>query len=63
MTKADIVVFSDFRHGMFNKTSIPELIGAIPKGAFQGRRLRIIDLQHRQVPFQRDHSRAGGSAS
>ncbi len=31
---ADIVVFSDFRHGIFNKHTIPDLIEAIPKTAF-----------------------------
>lgn len=39
-TKADIVVFSDFRHGLFNKTSIPELVEGIPEGAF-----RVADSQ------------------
>lgn len=29
--KEDIVVFSDFRHGIFNQRTIPELISAIPK--------------------------------
>jgi rfaE bifunctional protein kinase chain/domain/rfaE bifunctional protein nucleotidyltransferase chain/domain len=38
--KADIVVFSDFRHGIFNRDTIPSLINAIPKGAF-----RIADSQ------------------
>lgn len=33
--KADAVVFSDFRHGMFNRRTIPGLIGAIPEGAFR----------------------------
>jgi bifunctional ADP-heptose synthase (sugar kinase/adenylyltransferase) len=28
------VVFSDFRHGVFNRRTIPHLISAIPKGAF-----------------------------
>jgi len=39
-TKADIVVFSDFRHGVFNKTSIPELTAEIPGGTF-----RVADSQ------------------
>lgn len=38
--KADAVVFSDFRHGMFNKRTIPALIGAIPTGVF-----RVADSQ------------------
>ena len=39
-TKADIVVFSDFRHGVFNKTSIPDLTAVIPDSAF-----RVADSQ------------------
>ncbi|MDB5411040.1 MAG: cytidyltransferase-related domain [Rhodospirillales bacterium] len=31
----DIVVFSDFRHGIFNKSTIPSLAAAIPPGAFK----------------------------
>ena len=37
---ADAVVFSDFRHGMFNRRTIPELIAAIPDGAY-----RVADSQ------------------
>lgn len=33
--KADAVIFSDFRHGIFNKRSLPALIGAIPAGMFK----------------------------
>ncbi len=33
--KADIVVFSDFRHGVFSKYSIDELTSAIPDGVFK----------------------------
>ena len=32
--KSDCVVFSDFRHGIFHKKSIPEFIKAIPQGVF-----------------------------
>ncbi|WP_137045751.1 PfkB family carbohydrate kinase [Pseudolabrys sp. FHR47] len=39
-TPADIVVFSDFRHGMFNRDTIPGLTAAIPKDAF-----RVADSQ------------------
>ena len=39
-TPSDIVVFSDFRHGMFNRETIPDLIGAIPKNVF-----RVADSQ------------------
>jgi rfaE bifunctional protein kinase chain/domain len=38
--KADIVVFSDFRHGIFNRNTIPALTAAIPVGAF-----RVADSQ------------------
>lgn len=39
-TPCDAVVFSDFRHGIFNRGTIPELTGAIPGGAF-----RVADSQ------------------
>ena len=39
-TKAEAVVFSDFRHGVFNARTIPVLSAAIPKG-----RLRVADSQ------------------
>lgn len=34
-TPADCVVFSDFRHGIFHKNSIPALSAAIPDGVFK----------------------------
>jgi rfaE bifunctional protein kinase chain/domain len=37
---ADVVVFSDFRHGIFARDTIPGLIEAIPAGAF-----RVADSQ------------------
>jgi rfaE bifunctional protein kinase chain/domain len=33
--QCDAVVFSDFRHGVFNRRTISRLIGAIPKGVFK----------------------------
>lgn len=39
-TKSDAVVFSDFRHGVFNRSTIPQLTSAIPAGAF-----RVADSQ------------------
>lgn len=39
-TKADAVVFSDFRHGIFNPGTIPRLTEAIPAGVF-----RVADSQ------------------
>jgi rfaE bifunctional protein kinase chain/domain len=38
--KTDAVVFSDFRHGIFNRQTIPRLIEAIPAGVF-----RVADSQ------------------
>ena len=38
--KAGVVVFSDFRHGVFNRSTIPPLIAAIPEGTF-----RVADSQ------------------
>ena len=38
--KASAVVFSDFWHGIFNRSTIPPLVGAIPAGAF-----RVADSQ------------------
>lgn len=37
---AEIVVFSDFRHGIFNRDTIPPLTAAVPKEAF-----RVADSQ------------------
>jgi bifunctional ADP-heptose synthase (sugar kinase/adenylyltransferase) len=39
-TPADAVVYSDFRHGIFNRRTIPELIKAIPPGVY-----RVADSQ------------------
>ncbi len=39
-TPARAVVLSDFRHGIFNRRTIPEFIAAIPRGAF-----RVADSQ------------------
>lgn len=39
-TPSDIVVFSDFRHGMFNRDTIPRLIKSIPDNVF-----RVADSQ------------------
>jgi rfaE bifunctional protein kinase chain/domain len=33
--KSDAVVFSDFRHGIFNRRTIPPLVAAIPAGRFK----------------------------
>jgi bifunctional ADP-heptose synthase (sugar kinase/adenylyltransferase) len=38
--KSDALVFSDFRHGIFNRRTIPQLISAIPQGVF-----RVADSQ------------------
>jgi rfaE bifunctional protein kinase chain/domain len=39
-TRAEAVVFSDFRHGIFNRSTIPQLSSAIPQKAF-----RVADSQ------------------
>ncbi len=39
-TRSDAVVFSDFRHGVFNRRTIPKLVGAVPPGTF-----RVADSQ------------------
>jgi len=39
-TACDAVVFSDFRHGIFNRRTIPGLIDALPKGIY-----RVADSQ------------------
>ncbi|MEX1206192.1 MAG: PfkB family carbohydrate kinase [Dongiaceae bacterium] len=39
-TPARAVVYSDFRHGIFNRLTIPRLVPAIPRGAF-----RVADSQ------------------
>jgi bifunctional ADP-heptose synthase (sugar kinase/adenylyltransferase) len=39
-SQADAIVFSDFRHGIFNRSTIPQLTGAISKGP-----LRVADTQ------------------
>jgi rfaE bifunctional protein kinase chain/domain len=39
-TRTDAIVFSDFRHGVFNRDTIPRLISVVPSGAF-----RVADSQ------------------
>lgn len=39
-TKTDAVIFSDFRHGIFSRQTIPEFTDSIPKGA-----LKVADSQ------------------
>ena len=39
-TPSDAIVFSDFRHGIFNRRTIPKLISALPPGV-----LRVADSQ------------------
>lgn len=34
-TKSDALVFSDFRHGIYNRRTIPTLVDAIPEGMFK----------------------------
>ncbi len=39
-TRSDAVVLSDFRHGIFNRSTIPHLISSMPQGTF-----RVADSQ------------------
>ncbi len=39
-SESDAIVFSDFRHGIFNRRTIPSLISCIPEGAY-----RVADSQ------------------
>jgi bifunctional ADP-heptose synthase (sugar kinase/adenylyltransferase) len=39
-SKADAIVYSDFRHGIFNRRTIPQLVAAMPEGA-----LKVADSQ------------------
>lgn len=39
-SQADVIVFSDFRHGLFNSRTIPQLTASIPAGPF-----RVADSQ------------------
>ena len=34
-TSCDAIVFSDFRHGIFNRRTIPQLMKAMPKGVYK----------------------------
>lgn len=34
-SNSDIYVFSDFRHGIFNRTTIPRFVASVPDGAFK----------------------------
>jgi len=34
-TRVDAVIYSDFRHGIFNRNTVPELLAAIPHGVFR----------------------------
>lgn len=50
---ADAVVFSDFRHGIFNRRTIPELIDAIPAGAFKVADSQVASRWGNITDFQR----------
>jgi len=39
-TDAEVVIFSDFRHGIFNKRTIPSMVGSIPRNI-----LKVADSQ------------------
>ena len=64
-TPTDAVVYSDFRHGIFNRRTIPELIRALPPQGVQGRRQpgrQPLGQHHRFPGLRPDHAeRARGA--
>jgi bifunctional ADP-heptose synthase (sugar kinase/adenylyltransferase) len=34
-SKANAIILSDFRHGMFNKSTIPQILNSVPNGTFK----------------------------
>src|SRR3546814_7532231 len=51
-TSADSVVYSDFRHGIFNRTTIPDLVSAIPAAAFKGADSQVASRWGNILEFQ-----------
>jgi len=54
-TKADAVVFSDFRHGIFNRGTIPALTNTIPAGAFKVADSQVASRWGNILEFQEFH--------
>ena len=51
-TPTEAVVFSDFRHGMFNRRTIPELINAIPTHAYRAADSQVASRWGNIIDFQ-----------
>jgi bifunctional ADP-heptose synthase (sugar kinase/adenylyltransferase) len=34
-SRADAIILSDFRHGLFNKSTIPQILKSVPRGTFK----------------------------
>lgn len=51
-TPADIVVFSDFRHGIFNRNTIPAFLEAVPEGTFKVADSQVASRWGNIVEFQ-----------
>ena len=51
-TDSDIVIFSDFRHGIFNKSTIPLLTKKIPKKAFKAADSQVASRWGNILEFQ-----------
>ena len=64
-TRADAVVFSDFRHGIFSRRTIPDLTACLPAGAVCSRRQpggQPLGQHHRFPGLRPDHPQRDGSA-
>ncbi len=48
----DVVVFSDFRHGIFSTRTIPQLVAAIPAGAFRAADSQVANRWGNILDFQ-----------
>lgn len=51
-SKADAFVFSDYRHGMFNRGTIPALVEAVPSGAFKAADSQVASRWGNILEFQ-----------
>lgn len=51
-TKADAYVFSDYRHGIFNRKTIPELVNSVPTGAFKAADSQVASRWGNILEFQ-----------
>lgn len=51
-SRVDAVVFSDFRHGVFGRQTIPELTGSLPKGALRAADSQVANRWGNILDFQ-----------